>query len=251
MKILSIGNSFSQDAQDFLHQTLENVGVENRVMNLYIGGCSLEAHWRNLTNNADVYEEEVNGKPTGNKVSIAQALVADDWDVITLQQCSSDSGWLDAYEPFFGDLYAFAREKCPKAKFYIHKTWAYDEGCEVSSFPRYHLDPKEMYERLSYAYGTISEKYALPMIPSGDVVQALRYTPPFQPHKDAPLSITRDGFHMHYLYGRYAVALTWTKVLTGHAATENTYVPVSDYCEDKADEAILKLVREVVDKIVQ
>jgi hypothetical protein len=40
-------------------------------------------------------------------------------------------------------------------------------------------------------------------------------------------------------------------VLTGRAATENTYVPVSDYCEDKADEAILKLVRETVDKIVQ
>ena len=43
-KILAIGNSFSEDATYYLHQILEHSGIENQVVNLYIGGCSLERH---------------------------------------------------------------------------------------------------------------------------------------------------------------------------------------------------------------
>ena len=38
MKILAIGNSFSRDATAYLHQLLNSCGVDNRVVNLYIGG---------------------------------------------------------------------------------------------------------------------------------------------------------------------------------------------------------------------
>lgn len=42
LRILAVGNSFSEDATYYLHQILEIAGVENQVVNLYIGGCSLE-----------------------------------------------------------------------------------------------------------------------------------------------------------------------------------------------------------------
>ena len=48
LRILAVGNSFSEDATYYLHQILEIAGVENQVVNLYIGGCSLEKHWRNI-----------------------------------------------------------------------------------------------------------------------------------------------------------------------------------------------------------
>ena len=52
LRILAVGNSFSEDATYYLHQILEIAGVENQVVNLYIGGCSLEKHWRNIEKNA-------------------------------------------------------------------------------------------------------------------------------------------------------------------------------------------------------
>ncbi|MBQ7726439.1 MAG: DUF4886 domain-containing protein, partial [Clostridia bacterium] len=42
MKVLSIGNSFSQDAQRYLHGIARADHTEMRAVNLYIGGCSLE-----------------------------------------------------------------------------------------------------------------------------------------------------------------------------------------------------------------
>ena len=48
MKILSIGNSFSQDAQRYLHRLAKNEGVDMKTVNLYIGGCPLRSHYLNI-----------------------------------------------------------------------------------------------------------------------------------------------------------------------------------------------------------
>lgn len=48
MKILSIGNSFSQDAQRYLHRLAKHEGVQLKTVNLYIGGCSLQRHYENI-----------------------------------------------------------------------------------------------------------------------------------------------------------------------------------------------------------
>lgn len=61
MKILSIGNSFSQDAHKWLHEIASNHGMELETANLYIGGCSLQTHWENLVNDNAHYELEWNG----------------------------------------------------------------------------------------------------------------------------------------------------------------------------------------------
>ena len=47
-KILAIGNSFSEDAARYLHQTAKAAGVDTKVVNLFIGGCPLERHWKNI-----------------------------------------------------------------------------------------------------------------------------------------------------------------------------------------------------------
>ena len=48
MKILSIGNSFSQDAHRYLHKLAKQEGVDLKTVNLYIGGCSLRTHYLNM-----------------------------------------------------------------------------------------------------------------------------------------------------------------------------------------------------------
>ena len=46
MKILAIGNSFSEDASAYIHQMAESAGYDVQIVNLYIGGCPLERHCR-------------------------------------------------------------------------------------------------------------------------------------------------------------------------------------------------------------
>ncbi len=53
MKILAIGNSFSQDATRYLQDIAASAGEELFVRNLYIGGCSLEMHSKNIAENAN------------------------------------------------------------------------------------------------------------------------------------------------------------------------------------------------------
>lgn len=45
VKILAVGNSFSEDATFYLPQIAEAGGKSLILGRLYIGGCSLERHW--------------------------------------------------------------------------------------------------------------------------------------------------------------------------------------------------------------
>ena len=58
IRLLSVGNSFSQDAHRCLHDIAAAAGVEVECVNLYIGGCSLEQHWQNVQSGEPAYEYE-------------------------------------------------------------------------------------------------------------------------------------------------------------------------------------------------
>ena len=70
MKILSIGNSFSEDAQRYLHRLAKHDGVNMKTVNLYIGGCSLRTHYLNMLDDNPDYEFQFNGEKTGLKVKV-------------------------------------------------------------------------------------------------------------------------------------------------------------------------------------
>ena len=64
MTILSIGNSFSQDAQRYLFDISY---VENNALyleDIVIGGCSLQRHCRNMLSGLNHYSLEINGRYT-------------------------------------------------------------------------------------------------------------------------------------------------------------------------------------------
>ena len=93
MRILAIGNSFSQDATAMLQPVLAASGIQAEVVNLYIGGCPLERHWQNIEQDAPAYDEQLEGEATGRKRSIREAVEDGPWDWIVTQQASHDSGW--------------------------------------------------------------------------------------------------------------------------------------------------------------
>ena len=244
MKVLSIGNSFSQDAHRWLYDVCKSAGKEIYNVNLYYGGCSLYQHWDFYINDKQEYDYEIKGEPL-RKIGLMEALKAEKWDVITYQQASHDSGIYDKYQPFLCDLHKVVKEVCPDAKFYIHKTWAYEIDSPHGSFVLYNHDQKYMYECLSEAYAKAAESIGVDVIPVGDVIQYLRDNTKEFDYKNGGLTLNRDGFHLSYDYGRYAAALAcYCKLFDGNA-NEVSFVPES--CDD---ENLLNVVKTAVNTVL-
>lgn len=225
VNILAIGNSFSQDATTYLHDLAKSGGIDTKVVNLYIGGCSLERHWNNIEQNKADYQYQLNGVPQEEHfVSIDEALKEEKWDYIVTQQCSGYSGLLDTYYPYLGNLLTYVQTKCPGAKRVVMQTWAYEQDSTHEHFKFYHNSQEEMYQKLSECYGKVSKEYKTGLIPVGDLIQNLREKDPFIYQKGGK-SLCRDGFHMHLLYGRYAVAALMFEYLLGGDIMENPYLP--------------------------
>lgn len=248
VKILAIGNSFSDDATFFLHDMAKCGGVDLKVVNLFIGGCVLQLHWENIVNNADDYDRQLNGEQSEKQVSIDEALHEDDWDFITLQQGSRDSGIPETYYPYLKKVSEYVGNQCPNAKQFLHQTWAYEIDSDHSAFPKYNSDQANMFSCIKNCYDTVSEEYGLKIIPSGSIIQALRSTPVFD-YKNGGKSLCRDGFHMDYLYGRYATCAAWYEVLLNKNILENSFVPHVKGVE--TDEKIIGLIKQYVHRIVE
>lgn len=248
-KILTIGNSFSRDATCYLHQFTKASGIETLIWNLNIGGCPLERHWENVEKDDASYILEINGFSAERKMSIAQALAAEDWDYISLQQASGFSGWKESYEPFTGLLVAYIREKAPQAKLLMHETWAYDTTGTHVQFLRYHRNQQEMFEKLLSCYTETAAKYDMTVIPCGEIIQKVRKLPAFD-MENGGISLTRDGYHMSFEYGRYLLACIWTKKLFGVSLKENTFVPDKTLLPSEPDPVLLTLLRDTVDTLL-
>ena len=245
-RILAIGNSFSEDAAYYVHPMAEAAGAQVKIVNLYIGGCSLETHWRNIESGEAAYQYQLNGVNTERYVSVEEALGEEAWDYVVTQQASHDSGWLDTYTPFIGRMQAYIRQKAPSAELLLHETWAYETDSSHGAFMRYNRSQTEMFERLRHAYRKTAQDCGLRLIPSGEVIQRLRGTDPFR-YAQGGMSLCRDGFHMSYLYGRYLLACVWTTYLLHLPLADNAFVPSTALAtEEKADPAVLQVIREGV-----
>ncbi len=235
MKVLCIGNSFSEDATSYLSRVAENQGIEIYTENLYIGGCSLERHYRNMISGEQAYELEINGERTNIHISLIEALEKDKWDVVTVQQASHFSAYYSTYQPFASELVRFIRDKQPEAKVFIHQTWAYEDNSQRLSDNGF-SSRKEMFARIKESYClALKECAADGLIPSGQV---------FENMAAKGIKCHRDTFHASLGAGRYALALTWIKALTGSDIDNNSFADTSDPVSEDESVKIKNAVNE-------
>lgn len=242
MKILSIGNSFSQDAQFYLHRIAQSAGADVESVNLYIPGCPLSRHAENIENDAPAYLYEKNGESTGRYVSISQTLDEGGWDVVTLQQVSGKAGIFTTYLPYLTLLADYVRARSGNSILYIHQTWAYEIDSGHPDFTYYEKNREKMHECVRDAYKSAAELIGADIIPVGDVIAALRKTEPFI-YERGGISLCRDGFHMNMLYGRYAAAATFYEKLSGDIA-KAAYIP--EYKGERADANYIEIIKKCV-----
>ena len=243
MKILSIGNSFSQDAHKWLHALAKQNGIEIETTNLYIGGCSLKTHWENIVENNTNYDLEINGGKCVRKISIDEALKLDKFDVITFQQRSGHSGLIETYFPYLSNIDIVVRELQPDAKIMFHQTWAYETDSVHKEFENYNSNQDEMFKKIIETTEKAAEEIDADIIPTGRVIQKLRKTVKEFDYTNGGKSLCRDGSHLSYDYGRYAAAATWIRAI----ARKN----VSEFPFEDFDVEILKKITKTVNSVVK
>ena len=226
IRILAVGNSFSKDAMhNHLYQILESAGYTNIILgNLYIGGCSIDKHWNNALSDMNSYEFYYNTSGSWKTVadaSFSRGLNFAEWDIITVQQASPDSGKPNSYSNLT-KLVDWIRTKKPRADIYFHMTWAYQQDSTHSSFPNYNKDQMTMYNAIC---STVQAKVSIGdtiqgVIPCGTTIQNLRTS-------SLGDTLTADGYHLKDSYGDYAAALTWYCYLLDGKPEDISYRPYS------------------------
>ncbi len=210
IKILAIGNSFSQDATALLQFMSDEIVVRN----LYIGGCTLQKHCENAANDASAYDFEENGAILRkDPISIKDALLSDKWDYVTVQQASGLSGIYESYYPYITELSAYVR-KFTDAEIVFHRTWAYEKDSTHGQFADYDNSQQKMWECIKRTTDRVAAQEKLRIIDVGGAVQDLRALPAFD-YGNGGLSLNRDGFHLSFNYGRFIAAAVWCKFFTG------------------------------------
>ena len=223
LRILAIGNSFSQDAvEQYLWNLFDAAGQKVIIGNMYIGGCTLETHYKNSVSDEGkyYYRKVVDGTKTETaNTSLSQGLADEPWDIVTFQQASGSSGIASTYEPFLGDLITYVKGKTKSGvKFYFHETWSYAATSDHSEFPKYDRNQITMYNAIVDAVKTAMAAHPelVGVIPSGTAVQNGRTS-------WLGDSFNRDGYHLEVTYGRFTAACTWYETISGNDVRENPW----------------------------
>lgn len=245
VKILSIGNSFSEDAvEEFLSPLVRAEGLDVVICNMFIGGCSIEKHVENLRENkADYRYRKIDPKGNMTEVwgyALETVLAEEEWDYVSVQQASHFSGQPHTYA-LLPELLSFIRERVPEdAVLMFHQTWAYSPDSEHGGFANYDWDQMKMYNAIVETVNQETEKTGLELIiPAGTAIQNARTSA-------LGTDLTRDGFHLSRPHGRYIAACTWLEAVLGVNPVGNSYVPEGMTAEEcrLAQKAAHKAVRK-------
>ena len=224
LKILAIGNSFSDDALWLLPDILKSLGiVKYRISNLYLPGCLLERHLSNIQNDSAIYEFRTNvgdGWVTTYNTKLIDGLKADEWDFITFQQGSTKSGISESYS-YLNEIIDVVKFLKPRAKLAWHMTWAYQQDFNSLEFiNNYDNNQIIMYNAIVGCVKSeiVKNENISFIIPNGTAVQNARTS-------FLGDTITRDGFHMSYDIGRYLTGLMYASLITGYSINNIEFIP--------------------------
>ena len=228
LKLLAIGNSFSNDALGYLWDICNAAGVEELIIgHAYIGGCSLDMHGSNMLYSNPAYEyHKYEGSSNYTKkegVKIDYILEDEEWDCISLQQLSELTG--TSYFSLLDKIVEKLNKKCPDAELYWHMTWSFRYDSEYKGFALHNYDQMALYNALM---GVVND-IILPrgdfkgIIPAGTAMQNLRTS-------YIGDNVTRDdGYHADLGIGRYTIGLTWYATFTGGSLDLVEWVPGNSY----------------------
>ena len=235
LKILTIGNSFSDDTMQYVYEIAQSLGINEVYLgNLYIGGCSLDTHASNAASDAPAYEYRVNSNGawiTTKSYKMSDAIASCDWDFVSLQQASGSSGIASTYSKL-DYCVEYVKSKLPAtahAKIVWNMTWAYQQNSTHGEFSKYGNSQAVMYSKIveTVQNRVLANTNISAVIPNGTAIQNARTS-------WLGDTLTRDGYHLTLDTGRYIAGLTLVHALTGLSLENIGYAPSGVSAEIKA-----------------
>ena len=202
LKILTIGNSFSNDAMEYVFDIAYAAGAKDVYLgNLYIGSCTIDKHLTNAKEDNGAYTYYTNEVGAWEKVSkhkMSDAIKSQNWDFISIQQNSKNSGKPESYADL-QELVDIVKSQAtnPKVEIVWHMTWACANSYTGDLFAYYQMDQVTMYNAIvdSVKKGVFPIEDITRVIPNGTVMQNIRSSY----YGD---NICRDGLHLSLPHGR-------------------------------------------------
>lgn len=280
VRVLTIGNSFAENALTYLPQIVEASGNKLIVGRANLGGCTLERHWKHVAQH-EANPDGKNGSPyRGGKYSLKDMLTKDKWDFITIQQVSYKSHDLKTYQPFADNLHAYIKKHAPDAKIMAHQIWAYridDPRFKAANKGKEPHTHRMMYDQVRNAYHTLAGRLDLGMLPSGDAMfladtnrkwgyridrdfnfeqanypnlpdqsRSLHTGWYWRKEKDGSRRLKLDGHHASAA-GKYLLGCVWFEAFFGESALTISFSPKvidvdhAEFLRNSAHRAVLTL----------
>lgn len=216
LKILCIGNSFSQDTSAYAAEIALSLGIPKvKVVNLCVGGCSINRHCLHAEQDMPVYGYELNegkGWSQTPNFKISDTVKSDDWDWISIQHGTGDGSRyteLKSYEKLPWLIDYIKRIAQPETKIAFNMTWVGEPHFQHEEIVHYGGDQLLIYHKIADLL-----REHIVTLPGIDVV-----SPTGTAVQNARTSnigvLTRDGYHLSLDKGRYIAGMTFIKALTG------------------------------------
>ncbi len=249
IKILSFGNSYSNDARTYLYKIFKSAGYQEIILGTVMdGGCDINHHWWNIDDTLEDYHpasqyEGMTGVEgtagcsisfNGKSVSVSgdtlkqryiNLIEAYDWDYVTIQHGPNTVEKLDTYS-YLPNLLEFIEEHLTseETEFIYHMVWKYNDS-QSSAF-----------QRTSYQYDNIIDITRNTVLVNEQftgVIPAVTFRQNMTSSFLNDVDISRDYGHMGLTLGRYALGLLWYCYLTGGSVDDVSYIPSPDEVSDQ------------------
>ena len=179
LRVLAIGNSYTQSLEPELPRLAAAAGVELDLAIFAIGGKSLSNHWMNCEaalKDPSVRPYHVKGR---GKTNLPEMLADGTWDVVTFQEQSADGMRASCFDPWADRLVKLVRERQPNARLFFQLTWSdpvYSPRIsnDAGGLGSLRMTQAEMSAALVSNYTAQASRLGLGLIPVGPAVDLFR-----------------------------------------------------------------------------
>ena len=245
LNILMIGSSFCYYYVEELYGMLTAAGYKDvNVCNVYYSGGTLAQHWlwwKNGDAKYEFYTTNAQGRVSaGQKVNLEFCLKQRPWDVISLQEGTSQiykpgaENHLSETKQYWSELYDYMMQRFPNVCFLWHQPWSRQQGYVPTSTP----DSQPMTAENQVLYQEQIELFAksvcqhyegkVQRVNTGSAWQIIRQKYNYDEMCARLASNNGVGDYNHdgdIGGGQYLNACVWFEVITGESCIGNTYVP--------------------------
>lgn len=220
LKVLFLGNSFTQDAVYHVPGLVNAAGLTKiKMVHMYYGGRTLIAYNSGWSTSNDYHKYVCSAGSTSwvdnTGANLEKVVSSEEWDVITIQEHTGTYySWLPgrleqektAIEELCGKIRA-AQKGSPKIYFIMSQAYYdFSKSSQIGTYGQF-FDPYDhvgMFKAIAEQGQNFKSLTCLTdIISTGAALENLRTSSLAKNHK---LCLSRDGYHMDYGVSRYAAA---------------------------------------------